>query len=160
MYHVGDKSAAVRNVQRMLDVQKSGIYDNVTRKNVASVQKKYGIEESGVVDLDTFDAIRDFYCSRRRELLYRSMDRLEEFPYGVGDYGADVACINRLLDEMLGYYGIKIRGVRGSLYTAATSEAVRTLRKIFGLGGVGELDSSFYERIKRESLTRTMLNPE
>ena len=160
MYRVDDVDKAVRNVQRLLGTKKSGVYDDDTRARVIALQQKYGIAESGVVDLVTFEVIRDEHYIKQRQRLHVDVDGINRFPYSSGDFGSDVRIINSLLSEVLESYSIDAIGVRGSIYTAATLRAVMSLQRIFGFDERDLIDEILYERIKRESLTRMLVNGE
>ena len=57
MYHIEDRVSAIKSVQKMLLIPPTGIYDSKTRDTVIKIQRMYRLEESGVADYETFEAI-------------------------------------------------------------------------------------------------------
>ena len=117
MYDLQDKPAAIREVQRYLNLISDnsenkiprigidGIYGDETRGAVSKFQELYKLQISGIVDLLTFTAIYEEYErildeSNRREYLITDIG----FPITLGMQGKDVLYINLLLKELSNTY--------------------------------------------------------
>ena len=64
MYRIEDKSAAIAEIQRLLNITQTSIYDKNTINSVAEHQQANNIPVTGIVDYETFTSIVNFYNSR------------------------------------------------------------------------------------------------
>lgn len=151
-YMINDRTAAIRNIQRLLFMNESGVYDERTAETVREAQRRNGIGVSGLVDRETFYALLAEHDNEKMRKAYTSELDPREFPYDVGSYGVGVGEIVRLVRSALSVYDLPFN-LRGSIYSAALGEAVRALRGIYGFDDATDVDEKLYVRIKRELLT-------
>lgn len=155
MYKMYDKVAAVRQVQKYLEnaestkgyLSPSGDYDEVTREAVRSFQKNKGLPPTGITDILTFDAVYNDYLLRQETKKTDAIfGQKMKFPLIIGDFGEGVGRFNKMLSELLDYYGI-IHALRQSdYYSEATEQAYLSARKLFGLE-CGDVDRRFVSRL-------------
>ena len=150
-YSVEDRTSAIKNIQRMLGVNQSGIYDMKTARAVSDVQRAYGIEEDGTVDRITFAAILGLNKEREIKRAYGGV--LGELPYGVGDYGDGVREAIGVLRYALLPYTSDAHVLQGAIYTVGVGAAVEKIREIYGLPISSAVDETLYLRMWREVLT-------
>jgi peptidoglycan hydrolase-like protein with peptidoglycan-binding domain len=127
----GARGAAVRVLQRALGgLAVDGVYGDLTRDKVASLQRTLAQPPTGVVTPDLWDVLeaRDFPFLDRRTTVLR-----------VGDSGPAVLAVQRLL-------GVRETGV----FDGATRDAVRTAQARAGLASTGVVASrtwSLFDRL-------------
>ncbi len=147
---VGDSGDGVRNIQYYLSyislfvptvqsVTLDGSFGTATENAVKSFQKTYGLEESGVVDRETFDRMESVYQSFISSInLNFNPGRIVPYPgriIGEGVDGSDV----RILQEYLNYIAktypeIPTVTVDGA-YGPATADQIRAFKSTFGIPG-------------------------
>ncbi len=160
MYDINNKDAAIREVQTYLhfvrdafypeinNVSIDGIYGAETQDAVLHFQKENGLDESGIVDYDSFIKLRAAY----EEALFLKktegfvVDK-DYFPLKKGDQGAHILTLNIMLSELGNAYDnipyVKIN----DYYSSSTENAVRSFREIFLFEDVGFVDEKLYDRI-------------
>lgn len=172
MYHLSDKSAAIRKVQEYLyvisdrvnrDVPRvsiDGVYGPETARAVTAFQRIYGIVQTGEVDLKTYNFLYLFYKTARindRMSSYLLSD--EGFPITVGTQNSDVIIIHSLLEQLSKTYLDVLRVNPKSNYFSVESErAVKGVQKIFRMEENGIVDNRFYARMKEEIQSIRRLN--
>ncbi len=157
MYRIDDTKAYIRQIQRYLmqinsatnRIAETGIYDDRTKRSVEEFQQKNSLAVTGVVDLDTFSLMRSLYFTEKEKDRVASIT-LIKFPLSPGDYSEEMLTINALLAELLGYYGIATNLRPSRYYSSATSDAVITLRKIYLLPSIDNIDEVLYGRLFRD----------
>ena len=149
MYHIEDKSSAIKEIQKMLSVNETGNCDEKTRASVLELQRLKGLASNGVVDYNTYTVIREEYERRkRRENVFKSsVLRDNAFPYELGSHGHDVTILNGMLANQIEKYSLPLWKPRGSFYSKATAFAVEFLREVFYLEGGRCIDELFYEKL-------------
>lgn len=150
MYEIEDRASAIKELQRLLFENETGVYNDKTRNKVVEVQLGEGIEPSGIVDLMTFNAIVDRF--RKDGLITKTNNNapLEgNFPYEQGDFGNDTAILNSMLAAVIEKHGIQLWRPKGGYYSRITVSAVKRLREIFNLPPGTHIDEIFYDRLKR-----------
>ncbi len=140
----GDKGEEVRLLQtRMKDLRYyagpvTGNYLDATRKAVRAVQEAYGLEATGVADLDL------------QELIYGDAHR----PLKKGDSGKDVSRLQTRLSE-LGYYWGQISGN----YLDGTTAAVGHFQEENGLPKTGSADVQTLIRLYSDDIVMPTPDP-
>ena len=159
MYKMYDKAAAIREIQRYLGkisttegyISPSGVYDLKTRDAVLRFQKNNGLRESGIVDLESFNAL---YNSYQNELeiskMIENIGQNQKPPYLLGDYGDFILSLNKMLADLLSFYGVHHSIRESSYYSKATEDGHLSLRRIFGLSE-GAVDHEFINRLTKET---------
>ena len=145
MYSIYDKNAAIRNIQRMLSVSQTGLYDSDTEKAVLVLQERYSLVANGTVDYNTFSAIVDNY----KQKMYNKQNPYlldPKYPYKYGDIGDSVLLINQVINYILRDYSFEGVLPRGIFFGKDTVNAVRFLRKVFMMSESDEVDTQFLNR--------------
>ena len=151
MYLIDDKKSAIKEVQRLLGINESGVYDNNTRSMVKRFQTIQNIEVSGTVNYNTFTRLRNEYNkTETKNKVGAILPFYNDFPYKRGDRGPGVSILNTMLSQALEKHAVNIMKPRGEYYSYKTENAVRELRKVFLLEDNGEIDEIFYERLQRQ----------
>ncbi|MBR2343055.1 MAG: peptidoglycan-binding protein [Clostridia bacterium] len=155
MYSIFDTEAAINQVLEYLGLAQNGVYGERERGAVTAHQRAAGLTESGVVDLATFNSLRDTYRrGEARSAAPVGVLSSPSFPYSFGDTGNDVAVLNSMLADVLTLYTTEGYLPRGSYFTRDSENAVRELRRIFRLPDSNELDEDFFVilRLERERI--------
>jgi hypothetical protein len=153
MYNIEDKNEAVRELQRLLGIRQTGIFDTGTKQSVIEHQRENNLEITGIADYVTFTSITESY--RKRKLVKRVHEALPftpRFPYTAGSMGDDVELINSLLRGAMEKYSINSPKPKGRYYSDYTADAVRQLRHIFILDNGTHIDEIFYDKLLRHSI--------
>lgn len=153
LYMSDDRTSAVKNIQRLLQINESGIYDTATARAVRAVQRNFGLDDSGIVDFATFSAILEMDKRNKLKRSYITGIDVSAFPYDVGDYGTDVREIIQLLYSALAPYSVSSGALRGAIYTVGVGNSAKKLREIYGMPIATSVDEDLYVRIRRELLT-------
>ena len=132
-----------------------GIFDTETEKAVSSFQRTRGLEETGIVDKATWDAIYNEFLS-----LNKSSDR----SYGVnffpkepegyqaqkGEAHAFISLVQLLLRELSSIYDgfeeIQITGI----FDDTTEEAIKIFQQASLLPVTGKIDIRTWNRLSRD----------
>ena len=150
MYNITDKYSAVKSLQGLLGLNKNGIYDITVTNKVKQLQNENLLEDTGIVNYQTFQAIQKSTHDESIETKIRtSLPQLKSFPYSLGDYGNDVLYINTLIGDVIKKHNIDIPKPRGRYFGNDTLNAVRSLREAFLLRKSDEIDEMFIHRILR-----------
>ncbi len=156
MYQIDDRVAAIKEVQRLLGLNQTGIYDVTTRKMVRTIQEAYSLNKSGVVDYETFSAISREYRKRLRtqnRYLYSA-----KYPYRIGNIHTNVSLIHSALSPVLVDYGYEGDIPSGSFLGENTIKSSNYLRKIFRMPTSDEIDELFIDRLLLENRSLEIKN--
>ena len=159
MYRLNDESAAVREVQGYLyflsntsypDIPRvaiDGIWGVETERAVIAFQQMYGFEESGKVDLETFEALYYEYSLALSDINAREyMITDQGFPLRRNMMNDDVLLLHLLISEIQNEYGYLTKVNKSRYYSGFTEIAVSELQKIFGLEESGKVDANTFSR--------------
>ena len=164
-----DKQSAVWRIQTYLHfirdrsypelppLTPDGIYGEETRSAVLAFQELMGLERSGVVDIETNDAIYSVYDSGRSVEIISCHIALD-FPIALGSGGALVGEMNRRLNSLRGIYADMPRADRGDRFGQDTKLAVEYIEAVFGRTPSGVVDGALYSRIVRECRDASLLS--
>lgn len=147
MYRIDDTIASLKEVQRLLGINQTGVFDNRTRKAVADIQGKYSLDASDTVDYTTFNYIVKEY--RRKKLQDKKTDYLfsAEFPYVINDIDPNVELINGALRYVLEDYTYEGIMPSGRFLGINTIDAANFLRQVFILPLSDQIDREFVNRL-------------
>ena len=150
MYRIEDRVAAIKDLQKMLGVNRTGNYDKATVSAVKKVQEKYSVEKTTAVDYKTFLLIvKDYRDSKKRvwkgDFLFNP-----GFPYKKDDMGENVRRINEALSIVLSSYRYSDTLPRGAYLGEDSVAGVRFLQKLFGMDDNGMIDAELMNRILAE----------
>ena len=148
MYHIDDKVCAIKEVQRLLGLNQTGVYDRDTIKGVRAIQEAYALEKNDFVDYKAFVAI----CREYRKGLKTHNHYLyaPKYPYRVGNMDTNVTLIHSALSPVLEDYRYEGQIPSGSFLGESTITAVNYLRNIFGMPCRDEIDELFINRLLLE----------
>ena len=157
MHLTNDKSAIIRDVQRFLLVigqngdiphlSVDGFYSEETAAAVRAFQINNGIEATGTVERETFDAIYAEYGKIMG--MYPINNRYLSYPIKLGDSGFDVEKLNLLIRELAAYYK-DLPIAYGNFYSKATENAVRMLQRYLRFNENGEASVMLLEALTTE----------
>ncbi len=159
MYRIYDTPSAIREVQIYLGmagnpdiiVVPSGIFDDNTKLSVEDFQRRENLEDTGVVDLETFERLYAAYVRLRDiEELNNKIDSFISLPVMPRQSSRGMAHINSTLARLMDYYGFTHNLRESSFYSTETESAVATLRKIYVLEQKDGIDEVFYIRMIRD----------
>ncbi|MBQ4102708.1 MAG: peptidoglycan-binding protein [Oscillospiraceae bacterium] len=128
----------------------TNVFNRQMEENVRSFQKTHNLEETGVIDEETWKDIYEQYAADYR-VAYPECDGIvEEIPtYSLypGSSGARVANLQRIIDLIAAYYcGVPYVEVNGD-YDEETENAVMILQTILELESTGFVDPMTWEII-------------
>ena len=150
MYRIDDRISAIKELQRLLDLNQTGLFDKKTRDTVLKVQEKYNLKQTGIADYFTFTLIADEFREKKNNEWNSDYLFKPKFPYAKGDMGDNVGRINEALKIVLEDYVYEGIIPRGKYFGEDTLSAAKFLRKIFNMGSSDEIDEALMTRIMRE----------
>ena len=150
MYRIENKSAAIKEVQRLLGINRTGIYDQPTMRAVKNIQSDRSFPVTGKVDYRTFMIIAADYRKGLSHIWNNAYLFSPSFPYLRGSQGENVSRINEALAIILEDYFYEEDLPYGAYYGETTERGVQYLRGIFGLQGVDGIDEVLMNRIMLE----------
>ncbi len=163
MYRIDDAGDVTQEVKRYLwHISEGGeqgitrvsidrVYDDDTIASVKDFQRYSGINETGKIDLETFNAIYAAYkdvVSKR--LSAGGIVTDFAFPLKNGSYGNDVTVWHMIVEELRPRYASIEGTMRGPYYSGASERDTKQLQRIFGMNETGEVDSLLYDRTVME----------
>ena len=147
MYRIHDTTAAIKEVQRLLDLSPTGAYDTKTKSAVALVQAKYSLEETEVVDYETFTAILNEYHQRNVGIFNSDYLFCPKFPYVYSDMGKNAKLINDAMIPILKDYAYEGIMPEGEFISLNTLRAANFLQAIFRIPISKEIDAELVNRL-------------
>ena len=170
MYKQSDTAAAIRRIQDYLFeihlheglsyiAPRDGIYGNTTREAIREFQGRVALPMTGIVDLETFEALRETalkYCTENacKTHLYSQ----QGFPLRSGSRGADVDVLHALLRSISEYERDLPPIPRTSYYSEETAAAVRYMQNIFQIDEDGIVDAMLFDRLENDLAARRVLH--
>ena len=150
MYLIDDTVSALKEVQRLLNVNMTGIYDETTRKAVEKIQIDYQLETVDKVNYATFNAILNEYKKREFEVPDLQYLFNPAFPYMIGEMGDNIGLINDAMRLVLEDYVYEDITPKGKYLGENTITAANFLRKIFKMELSDKIDKAFVQRLLLE----------
>lgn len=163
-YDFRNEPARIRVLQQMLrfisrasgdetlNVAVDGRYDRGTENAVRAFQRKYGLSETGVVDLPTWEKIREIYAAYGSGILDGDGEGIYPFlrprtEVRAGEKSTLVMILQIILDSLRlfydGYGEIPLSGV----YDKATEDAIRAFQRANLLDATGVTDRVTWNRL-------------
>lgn len=165
MYTQNNKEAAIRRIQDYLYeihlyegldyfASRNGVYTDATIRAVSDFQRRQKLPATGIVDLLTFEKLRDVSLKYRTKSkadaqLYSSTDPLE-----MGSQGNDVEVLHALLRTLAKYDKNFPSIPRSAYFSFETEKAIRYVQKKFKMEENGMVDEILFERLKNELKAR------
>ena len=150
MYRIEDNVSAIKEVQKLLGIYKSGSYDTATRNAVIAFQASNGLPESGIADYDTFRLMVKKYREREASVFGSPFLFKPIFPYTLGDMDENTSVINDAIARVLREYFYEDAPPKGRYLNSDTFSGVRYLKEIFGIDATDEIDAYFMNRLAYE----------
>ena len=162
MYTQNNTEAAIRRVQEYLYeihlyegadylTERNGTYTDATQKAVANFQKKKSLPSTGIVDLQTFESLRDIYEEySRKNAADNCLYDAKGYPLHFGSRGNDVEVLHALLRSLSTYDENFPPIPRSSYFSEETQEAIRYMQRIFLMEESGIVDGFLFERLEKE----------
>lgn len=147
MYRIEDTVSAIKEVQRLLDLNQTGIYDNATREAVVHLQTANGLTAKEIIDYETFVIIVNEYKKKKRERTDTDYLHIPSFPYTVESHDENVGKINDALRLVLREYVYDGIEPRGKYFGINTLNATNYLRSIFRMDSSDSIDEAFMNRL-------------
>ena len=150
MYRIEDTVSAIKEVQRLLQLNQTGIYDKNTGIAVNNIQRIYSLKEAEEVDYDTFRAIVAEYKKSKSKSSNSNYLFNPVFPYKLDDMDENVRLINDAMIPVLNDYTYEGRKPNGKYLNFDTIDAANFLRIIFRMNNSEEIDEAFVNRLLLE----------
>ncbi len=162
MYRQENTAAAIERIQDYLyeiyqnggisnPTVRDGIYGEQTRTAVIEFQNRNGLEANGIVDLETFDALRASATA------YKEKNEQDEYLYSQNGYplrfgtsGADVDVLHALLRSISEYRRDLPPIPRSSYYSNETENAVRYMERVFLMNESGIVSAALFKRLEND----------
>ena len=162
MYLQNDTASAIRRIQEYLSeihlyentsyaVAPDGIYGEETKKAVKQFQIRENLSSTGIVDLLTFEMLRD---TAKKYRIENSRDKYlyskDGFPISLGSHGTDVDVLHALLRAISEYEPDLPPIPRASYFSAETKAAVQYMQRIFLTEPDGMVNAEFFNMLENE----------
>lgn len=147
MYQIENTSAAIKELQRLLRINQSSNYDLPTKNAVIKIQSKYGLEQTGITDYETFTSILDDFKKYKSQILGSEYLFTPAFPYIEGNMGINAERINSALaivSKNFSYEGVL---PSGKYINSKSISAAKYLQKIFSCDESEKIDEAFMKRL-------------
>ena len=151
MYNIENRREAIKEVQRLLEINMTGDFDTRTSEAVKQHQSERNLEATGVVDYNTFlSLVESFRIRPRLSEDAKAILFSPSFPYSLGSQDDNVGRINSMLRDILSEYTVETKLPYGNYYNRDTVDAVLLLRKIFMMNTSTEIDEILFNRMVEE----------
>lgn len=161
-YRIDDERGPIRELQRYLltlaylheeipKVTIDGFYSETTREAVKVFQQMENIEESGVVDLETWELLYTRYREATvAEESSSAFPHTSDFPLHLGETGIAVIVLQALLTELSYAYPNVLRPAVTGQFGLTTADSVRALQRNYGRYADGVVDLALWARMIRD----------
>ena len=128
-----------------------GVFGTATESAVRSFQREYGLPVTGIVDLETWEALYSAYRGMLASLptgyFSDSTEPYPGFPVRLGSRGEEVRRIQQYLNVISGAYPQIPMLLEDGVFGASTQAAVLAFQSLFGLEPDGVVALPTYNRI-------------
>lgn len=165
-YRIDDEREPIKELQRYLltlaylheeipKVTIDGFYGETTREAVKVFQRMEDVEESGIVDLETWDLLYTRYREATvGEELASAFPHPSDFPLHLGETGIAVIVLQALLTDLSYAYPNVLRPAVTGQFGLTTADAVRALQRNYGRYADGVVDLALWARMIRDYQAR------
>ena len=162
MYTQNNTEAAIRRIQDYLYeihlyegidyfATRNGTYTDTTQKAVMDFQKREGLPVTGIVDLYTFEKIRDtFFEYRRKNKADQHLYTTNGYPLAFGASGSDVEVLHALLRSLSAHDSNSPPIPRTAYFSKETEAAIRYFQRKFQMEENGIVDALLFSRLENE----------
>ncbi len=128
-----------------------GVFGEETEESVISFQREYGLPDTGVVDLQTWEALYDAYQGMLASLpagyFSDSTEPYPGFPVRLGSRGEEVERVQRYLNVVSDAYPQIPKIAEDGIFGSGTQAAVLAFQSVFGLPADGVVALNTYNKI-------------
>lgn len=131
-------------------VTPTGYYNEMTAAAVSAFQQLHGIEPTGVVDFDTWNAVRDAYgamCAARAEPDGARMFPSPTYIMTLGEKSDLALCVQMMLEALCVAYDEFDDVAQSGVYDEETAAAIRRFQTINGIEPTGVVDKTTWDRL-------------
>ena len=147
MYQIKNTSAAIKELQRLLRINQTSNYDLPTKNAVLKIQSKYGLEQTGISNYETFISILNEFHKYQSELWNSEYLFAPVFPYVEGDMGINAERINSALAIVSRNFSYEGPLPKGKYINSESITATEYLRRVFNYNDSKEIDEAFMNRL-------------
>jgi len=133
-------------------VNVSGVYDELTERAVRKYQREQGYRETGSVDLETWNYIRDKYTHEKRlreDVFIIPISRDAFYETRIGERSDTVAILQIILSALRLFYEYPEVPLSG-IYGPQTESAISEFQGANGLNKTGIADRNTWRRLSEE----------
>ena len=152
MYRQLDRIEAIKNIQRMLMINETGVKNEAMIEAILEIQKENALEETGLVDYQTFTIIKELYEMNRIKRFVNTLDSTAEYPYTHGDYSKKISEYAMSLNKASSMYSIDYRIRNSNYYGDELGRLVLDLRRIYNLELINYIDEMLIYRVYCDNL--------
>lgn len=130
----------------------TGYYNEITAATVRAFQQLHGMDPTGVVDLETWNAVRDAYsamCMSRAEPDGARIFPSPTYVLTIGEKSDLALCVQMILEALCVAYDDFDDIAQSGIYDERTAEAIRKFQLINGLEPTGNVDKTTWDRLVR-----------
>ena len=131
-------------------VTPTGYYNDMTAEAVRVFQSAHGIEPTGVVDFETWEAIKDAYqnmCAARSAPEGVRIFPSTTYVLTVGEKSDVALCVQMMLSALCVVYDDFDDVIKSGVYDEKTADCVREFQKINGIAPTGAVDKTTWDRL-------------
>ncbi len=159
--NTSDKKESIMEVQRNLrtlyrdgfltkSIIPDGVYGDETKEAVKEFQKLIGLEETAIVDYETWTALSEMaaLCAKKLEKslpIYPFEKMLAEEKVLLGETSDLVLLIQIMLKELAAYNFVEIP--LSGTFDESTESAIKALQQIYGLPTTGAVDKDTWNAL-------------
>lgn len=161
-----NESEAISNLQTYLrqlsyfdpdisSVPIDGIFESETKQGIMDFQKKYGLEQTGIADRETWDAIYDAYLDSMKENSPPNM--ISPFPFSPPNYNLSkgeqwflVNIIQYMLGELSHSYDGFEKVVISGIYDDETERVIREFQRRNFINVTGSVDKETWNLLSNQ----------
>ena len=159
MYRINDKTTSVKLAQRYLSkiykddliISENGIFDDNTLLALNTFQSEMKIPKTKYIGYETFILLYERYLlALNEEIIGWNAKLKKELPAVLGDFSDTIYNANRMMRDVLNYYGDFDTPPVNNYFSEDTLRSVIKIRKIFELTDKEIIDTDFYSRLNKE----------
>ena len=147
MYQIEDTVAALKEVQRLLGITQTGVFDVKTKSAITLIQEENSIEVKDMVDYATFEAILRRYRYSKAQADKSDYLFLPAYPYSLNDMDENVRLINNALRLVLEEYVYEDTLPSGKFLSSDTIRSANFLQRIFKMPVSDKINADFVNRL-------------
>lgn len=131
-------------------VAPTGRYNEMTAEAVRAFQRLHGIEPTGEVDYETWNAVKNAYgsmCASRAAPDGVRMFPSADYVLRVGEMSDVALCVQMMLSSLTVAYDKFGNVAKSGVFDEETADCVREFQSINGIEPTGEVDRATWDRL-------------